>query len=370
MTRAPILIVVGGFLGAGKTTALVRATERLRGDGLRVALITNDQAGNLVDTAAGLRATESVAEIPGGCFCCRFDALHETLQMLLETARPDVVLAEAVGSCTDLAATVYQPLLQIGSADIRLGPLTVVVDGRRLRDKVRLSRLPRLPDTVTYLYDRQLAEADIILLNKVDLLAAEERSEVLAYLAATYPGAPVLPISAASGDGLDGWLGRFVDDAEAGRRVLDLDYDRYAEAEACLGWLNMEGTLSVPGGDGSAWVQAFLDAVGAQARAAGAELAHVKVWLETSTGIVVGNAVTNDTPPHVAVHGHPAGEARALVNARVAVAPELLRRWVEAALAQAGATIERPFSTTHIDAFSPARPAPLYRLAPRTAQNA
>ena len=44
-------IMVGGFLGAGKTTALLRLAERLRGEGRTVGLITNDQSVNLVDTA-------------------------------------------------------------------------------------------------------------------------------------------------------------------------------------------------------------------------------------------------------------------------------------------------------------------------------
>ena len=64
--------MVGGFLGAGKTTAILRLAEMLRDDGQRVGLITNDQSVNLVDTAMLAAHGFPVEEITGGCFCCRW----------------------------------------------------------------------------------------------------------------------------------------------------------------------------------------------------------------------------------------------------------------------------------------------------------
>src|SRR5215217_5263797 len=109
---------------------ILSAAARLRARGARVSVITNDQASGLVDTAAARAAleTQDVAEISGGCFCCRFDDLARTLSEVIDRAHPEVILAEAVGSCTDLAATVYQPLRQLDLAPVRLGPLSVVVD--------------------------------------------------------------------------------------------------------------------------------------------------------------------------------------------------------------------------------------------------
>jgi G3E family GTPase len=70
-------IMIGGFLGAGKTTAVGRLAARLTEQGLRVGLITNDQGRNLVDTAMLRSQRFATEEIPGGCFCCRFDSLVE-----------------------------------------------------------------------------------------------------------------------------------------------------------------------------------------------------------------------------------------------------------------------------------------------------
>src|SRR5215510_4654964 len=103
-------ILVGGFLGAGKTTAVTRLAREYQSRGQRVGIVTNDQAQNLVDTNALRAQGFSVEEVPGACFCCRFDELVGKVGALQAAERPDVILAEPVGSCTDLVATVIQPM--------------------------------------------------------------------------------------------------------------------------------------------------------------------------------------------------------------------------------------------------------------------
>src|SRR6186713_1163458 len=98
--------MIGGFLGAGKTTAVAALAHWLTKQGLRVGLITNDQGSELVDTAMLRARGFSTEEIPGGCFCCRFNSLVDAASKLTEATRPAVFIAEPVGSCTDLVATV------------------------------------------------------------------------------------------------------------------------------------------------------------------------------------------------------------------------------------------------------------------------
>jgi Ni2+-binding GTPase involved in maturation of urease and hydrogenase len=384
----PLVVGVGGFLGAGKTTSIVRATRRLVAQGTRVAIVTNDQASDLVDTALARTATEAVSEIPGGCFCCRYDVLERTLADLIAQVQPDVVFAEAVGSCTDLAATVYQPLRQRGVVPVRLGPLSVVIDARRLLDtqlclggKIGADEAgePSTEDDVTYLYRKQFAEADVLLLNKVDLLSASEQKRAEALLAELHPGVPVVAMSAA-GDvsaagcaGMDGWITRLVETPGAGGRALDLDYDRYAAAEASLGWLNLEGTLALgAGGSVAEWVRAVLEGVRREAVASQSEIAHVKVCVVPGTGTGApsysassgGSIVGNDRDPVVWAHGMPESEARVLVNARVATWPDVLRAWIEGVVRDANQANGAVFTLTHLSAFSPARPVPVHRMAP------
>ena len=73
-------MLVGGFLGAGKTTAILKAAEIISQRGLRVGLITNDQSQGLVDTVMLASHGFPIEEITGGCFCCRFPSLVEASQ--------------------------------------------------------------------------------------------------------------------------------------------------------------------------------------------------------------------------------------------------------------------------------------------------
>jgi G3E family GTPase len=110
MSPSVVFACVGGFLGAGKTLAIVAAARALRGRGLSVGVVANDQGHDLVDTAVFRGQGLPAVEIAGGCFCCRFDELLGAADRLLGESPVDVLLAEAVGSCTDLVATVYRPL--------------------------------------------------------------------------------------------------------------------------------------------------------------------------------------------------------------------------------------------------------------------
>src|SRR2546426_8716 len=121
-------IMIGGFLGAGKTTAVGKLAARLTRQGLRVGLITNDQGRNLVDTAMLRAQGFATEEIPGGCFCCRFNSLVEAADRLTAATRPEVFIAEPVGSCTDLVATVTYPLRRIYGDNFAITPLSVLVD--------------------------------------------------------------------------------------------------------------------------------------------------------------------------------------------------------------------------------------------------
>src|SRR5262249_32665025 len=119
-------VMVGGFLGAGKTTAMTRLAKFYAGRGQRVGLVTNDQAQDLVDTNSLRAQGFPVEEVPGACFCCKFDELMDKVGRLETSERPDVILAEPVGSCTDLVATVVQPLKDLYGERFQVAPYAVL----------------------------------------------------------------------------------------------------------------------------------------------------------------------------------------------------------------------------------------------------
>jgi G3E family GTPase len=127
--------------------------ERVRGraDGKRVALITNDQAPNLVDTELLRRQGLAVSEVSGRCFCCRFDQLVGSIETLVDSERPELILAEPVGSCTDLSATVIQPWKRLYSKTVEVAPFTVLADPERLVEAFSVGNSRKLADSVYYI---------------------------------------------------------------------------------------------------------------------------------------------------------------------------------------------------------------------------
>src|SRR6185503_1191509 len=121
-------IMIGGFLGAGKTTAVGKLARELSEQGYRIGLITNDQGRNLVDTTMLRSQGFATEEIPGGCFCCRFNSLVDAAERLTASSRPEIFIAEPVGSCTDLAATVTYPLRRLYQDNFTVAPISVLVD--------------------------------------------------------------------------------------------------------------------------------------------------------------------------------------------------------------------------------------------------
>src|SRR5271163_5307402 len=159
----PWVVLVGGFLGSGKTTLIFAAARALQRRGLRSAMVWNDQGQDLVDSRYAALSGMQSGEVTGGCFCCRLSELIDAIGELRAYA-PDVIFAEPVGSCTDLSATVLRPLLQY-SETYQLSPLTVLVDPLRARAMLEKNADPNM----RFLFDKQLQEADLVCFTKSDL---------------------------------------------------------------------------------------------------------------------------------------------------------------------------------------------------------
>ena len=359
-------VMVGGFLGAGKTTALLRLAAHFAAAGRRVGLITNDQSQGLVDTSIVQASGYPVEEITGGCFCCRFTSLTEAAARLARTTAPDVFLAEPVGSCTDLRATVQYPLRRLYGDDYRVAPLSVLVDPTRAARMLGLAAGRSFSAKVQYVYDTQLDEADVIVINKMDLLDDQDRERLEDALRARVPQAEVLAMSARTGAGLDRWIARLAAEPSA-RPAADVDYDRYAEGEALLGWVNATCRLSASAPfDGNRWLESLARGVHGRLAGAGIEVAHFKMTLAPDTGrdLAVMNLVRTDGRAE-SVHrlAESLAQGELILNLRAEGDPDVLRDIVFAELREAARAAGLTATIVHSEHFRPARPEPTWRMA-------
>jgi G3E family GTPase len=365
----PTYVMIGGFLGAGKTTAILELARDLSSRGRRVGVIMNDQSTGLVDTAlAGARGF-NVEEVSGGCFCCRFNSLVEAAERLSADLVPDVFLAEPVGSCTDLKATVSYPLRRLYGSRYAVAPLSVVVDPVRALRVLGVEAGRSFSPKVRYVYVKQLEEADLIVLNKRDLVSGARWSSLRAAVAERFPSAEIFEISAREGSGLEPWFDRMLTSRAERTAPPELDYRRYGEGEALLGWLN--ATIRVAGAsvDGNRLLLELAGDVQRRLAGDGVEVAHLKATLaadELGTDLAVVNLVATERVPELAhALAEPIESGELVLNLRAEAEPERLRRRIMEVVESgpwrsAGASACR---LVHLECFSPPQPVPTHRLA-------
>ncbi|MBI4893799.1 MAG: hypothetical protein HY821_24495 [Acidobacteria bacterium] len=342
------LVLVGGFLGAGKTTLILESARRLSAEGKRVGVVMNDQAGDLVDTRLSRVAEVDAGEVTGGCFCCRFSDLTEAIGPMLSVQR-DVIFAEPVGSCADLVATVLAPLDRWYGDRYRLAPYSVVVDPQRAKAVLA----PGQDERIAYLFRKQLEEADLVVKTKSDLGVDGW----------DWNGCPVTKVSAMTGEGVDEWLELVLGQTWArARPSLEIDYSRYAEAEASLAWLNWRAELNCPKAVTPACVAGpLLEAMDRMLTQAGIAIAHMKVFVQSRLGYVKASVCANGQEPIVQgppqVRGARAHEI--VLNLRATAAPEQ----VKAILSVAAAELPGRVTVRAMECFRPTAPQPQHRLA-------
>jgi Ni2+-binding GTPase involved in maturation of urease and hydrogenase len=361
-------IMIGGFLGAGKTTAVGRLAARLTEQGLRVGLITNDQGRNLVDTAMLRSQRFATEEIPGGCFCCRFDSLVEAAQRLTERSRPQVFIAEPVGSCTALVATVTFPLRRLYGENFTVAPVSVLVDPIRALRVFGVEAGGSFSAKVLYIYKKQLEEADLVIISKCDLLDDARLASLRAAIAARFPGKEILAVSPREGIGLEPWFAKIASAEQAAGAAMEVDYTVYADGEALLGWLNCTVQLAAAEAfDGNNFLRELAGEMQQRLRAGQTEVAHLKMTLSPDSGqwdIGVVNLVRNDFLPELAMAlKQPVRGGRLIINLRAEAAPDVLGAVVQEALA----AVARKFATLRatmegMEQFRPGKPTPTHRF--------
>jgi G3E family GTPase len=278
-------------------------------------------------------------------------------------------LAEPVGSCTDLVATVVYPLEQMVGHRYSIAPLSVLVDPIRAQRFLGILTGKTFSPKVNYIYDKQLEEADLIVINKKELLDAESLDRLTRALQDRYPKSRVLSLSARTGEGLEDWFTILSSSLESShqqdRSTMEVDYEVYAQGEALLGWVNYSWRLSGREFDGNDFLKGLLE--GLHERFADRiSIAHLKGTLVPDQGndIAVANLVREDgivEQSHHLLESLESGELT--LNMRAEADPEMLSQAVEASLQKGCEEFRLTSQVIHSAAFRPLPPTPTHRLS-------
>lgn len=240
-------MIVSGFLGSGKTTTMIALAREInarmkeKGSLGHAAVIANDLgAKNLVDADYTRTADIKISEITGDCICYVTEDLVTAIERLAK-AGANIVISDIPGAGVGALEHVYMTLEEDYAGKFDLLPLTCLVDPMRLRmilpEDVREDI--NLPEEMRFLLNAQLLEADLIVLNKCDLIDEAERDSDLEFIRRAYPDIPVMAISARTGEGIPELVDYLIaHKANAQYRDLGLDSEEFDAAEEKMCWYN------------------------------------------------------------------------------------------------------------------------------------
>ncbi|MEM3708281.1 MAG: GTP-binding protein [Nitrososphaerales archaeon] len=358
------LAFIGGFLGAGKTSVMIELGKRLTLLGKRVALITNDQGEVLVDTKTIRDLGLPCAEVLKGCFCCKFPDFIDSLHEILAKIKPDVILAEPVGSCTDLLATVYAPLRKYYKEEISLSPFLVLVDASAILNYNKKFNLilPRAP--LGFLISWQIKEADIIGINKLDLVKNSQLTEVKNLLNDINQEAELVPLSAKTGYNLDELMKILMEREHHTRSSIDVDYDLYGTAEIELGWFNGSWKVTCENNiRPEEFITEMMTEIARRIESKGGQVIHLKLNFSTMEGSAKASLINLEQGVGFTnTLSSPSKAMDIIMNVRAKLDPDGITECVFETLKTLALKYKVEYSDWSVKSFRPPFPKPYYRL--------
>jgi G3E family GTPase len=360
-----ILAIIGGALGSGKTTTIIEIGKKLTRDFKKeVVIVTNDQGEVLVDTKTAEDFGFVAAEVVRGCLCCKFKDFVKSASILLEKVNPDIILAEPVGSCADIPDAVCNPIQKHYKDKFKLAPLIILLDALTVLDYSKRNALlpPFWP--AEYLYLMQVQQAEIIALNKIDLVEIEDLDPMLDYIKKLNERARIITFSAKTGEGIEEILETIVGKEHMPYSYPEVDYETYAKAEAELGWYN--GSLEISSErkfDAQVFIEDLMLKVSENVSLVHGEIAHLKAHLATDAGFLKASIVMDRR--EVGLTGginKPVIKGRMIINARARLDPENLRDATRNALDETIAKHGLKYKNLKEEFFRPSYPKPQYSI--------
>jgi G3E family GTPase len=353
-------VLVGGFLGSGKTTAIVAASQLLKQSQKKVAIITNDQGDQQVDGAFVKALGISTREVSNGCFCCNYNELDAHIDSFQYENNPDIIFAESVGTCTDLIATVVKPL-----TDLRKNVEVVIsiFADADLLCSVFEGRSSFVEESVRYIYKKQLEEADVLIINKTDLLTPQQIAYVESHVKAEYPSKEILLQNSLQEESVGNWLTLLSTFIKTKRRdSLAIDYKIYGDGESKLAWLDKSITIITTQGNAVDVVSRIIGSIFDRIQSSYYIIGHLKFLVETEHGTEKISFTTSSTSADVKLNKHETNFVKLLINARVETNPDALEKIVDSVLFQAEQQFACTIANYKWSVFKPGYPRPVHRI--------
>ena len=268
--------VFSGFLGSGKTTTMIALTRYHTAHHGKAAMISNDlgEGVTLADDRLARLSGANASQITDECICFCHDVLTARLNECYDDGC-ELVVSDIPGFGVGALEHVYHGLSAEYPGQFELAPFTVLIEPRN----AALLRENRDGD-MAHILRAQLKEADLIVLNKCDLLEDAELEADRAWLASHYPQANVIAISAATGEGLED-LSRALMQGSASMRHPDIDYDdddlQNAMDQLTEYYLEYAAQVCCNDFDGTEYLLDIAGAVQAELRIKNFEIPHMKL---------------------------------------------------------------------------------------------
>lgn len=352
------LILTGGFLGSGKTTAIQQACTVLLKENKTVALITNDQGEKLVDSKFIEGFSIPVKEVTNGCFCCNYNDLLQNIYAFSEQINPDIIFAESVGSCTDLVATIAKPLAEM-HPELSTN-ISVFVDAYLLHSIIS-GTSSFIDDDVRYIFKKQMEEADILILNKTDLVNEWQLKEIMPMIKQNYALKKILLQNSLNQKDIQQWISCFEKETRVQRTSLDIDYEIYGAGEAKLAWLDSVlsfKTRKLPAVKAAALLAEIIyEKIKQQELTIG----HLKFLIDDGKDQFKISYTASDQLQRVIVNGT-SFKASVIINARVQTEPEILQQIIFESVSETSLKANCKIQVQSLTAFQPGFPTPTHRM--------
>ena len=318
-------VILGGYLGAGKTTLATSIARELRDkQDMSVAIITNDQGNVLVDTEFVRNAGFDVKDVLGGCFCSNLNEFIKNARSLVQMERPDIIIAEPIGTSTNILNSVVVPLRTLHPDEFELAPLLVVLDGTRVSELLAKSQSFGLGGG-KLIPVHQVHEAEYVLISKADRMTDQQIEEATRLVKIEVPEAIVIAYSSKSGTNLDKIVDIILSEKISTKVVAKADNRLFATEKSSLGWYNATAILRTTDPvDLYVLTKSLLSKVSAQF---GSEaIAHVKVLVE-SKGAAVKMSLVMDSVQTDGIRGgrYLTTDGRLILNARISASPQEMK---------------------------------------------